>query len=104
MATASKYYHLLCSSVGRDAQVMRYSDVERKHGVTPDFVRYWARKAVDPLFHPGALGGSHNLKFDDSGQLFAETVLWLTILESPYQTPTRFSALLVSMGLPVDVK
>jgi hypothetical protein len=101
---ADRWYHNVCFNVGRDAQLFPDAQVERQHGVTPDFVRYWGEKYRNPGFHAGELGGARNFIFTADGQVFAEALLWNEVRGNPYRTNTAFARALVGLGLPIDRK
>jgi len=68
------------------------------------FVRYWMRKAEDPLFHPGVLGGPNHCVFTQDGQMIAEAMLWAEV-KRECQLPCRiYAEILTDRGLPVDAR
>jgi hypothetical protein len=90
--------------VGQDAQLLPDAEVERKHGVTARFVKYWGEKYRNPLFHPGELGGARHTIFDDAAQLYAEGVLYMLLVIDSRRTNTELARALREVGLPVDRK
>lgn len=99
---AQKYYELLAFNVGRDAQQFPESAIERRYGVTRGFVRYWAEKYANPLFHSGERGGAQNNLFTPAAQLLVEGVLWQLVEENCFRSKTTYARRLRNLGIDVD--
>ena len=61
------------------------------------FSRYWARKAVDPLFHIGDLGGARHCSYTTQEEALLCTLLLQEVKANPLRTHEQFALALVSM-------
>jgi hypothetical protein len=97
-------YEKLCTDVGLDAVVDGVAATMRRYRKPRGFVRYWREKALDANFHSGELGGAHNTRFSEDGQLAAEHALWTLVQADSRRTAASYARSLKSQGLPVDYR
>jgi hypothetical protein len=96
-------YHEYARMVGLASLLSgRKRAVARHFGCSLDFVRYHARKAVDPTFRPGRWGGSKGrARFVPHAAVLVEAMLWQEVRADPIRTVAEFALVLRSNGFDV---
>ena len=105
MSTASKWYeNAKAAAVIHRTEGKSVRQSAAALIVTPAFVKYHEKKALDPEFHAGTHGGPRNTKFTTERQLEVEVMLWALVKQNPVQLPKQFAAELHLRGADVNPK